>query len=82
MDSETNEFTEEAGIDVGQVFKGVMETITATEAGLECRPLSVTLEDSWVWLAGLDAEPPRSYRPAALDRDNEARILAAYAARS
>ena len=60
----------------------VYSTQAASEAGLQCRPLSVTLEDSWAWLAGLDAEPPRSYRPAALDRDNEARILAAYAARS
>jgi 2'-hydroxyisoflavone reductase len=60
----------------------VHSTQAATAAGLECRPLSVTLEDSWSWLAGLDAEPARLYRPAALDRETEAGILAAYAARS
>jgi 2'-hydroxyisoflavone reductase len=60
----------------------VYSTQAATAAGLECRPMSVTLEDSWSWLAGLEAEPPRLYRPAALDRETEARILAAYAARS
>jgi hypothetical protein len=50
----------------------------AVAAGLRCRPLDETVEDTWAWLVSIGGQPPlRPDRPpTGLDPEVEARVLA------
>jgi 2'-hydroxyisoflavone reductase len=53
----------------------------ALEAGLRCRPVAETVEDTWRWLRAVGEVPVRAGRPprptVGLDPDREAALLAA-----
>ncbi|MER7440769.1 reductase [Micromonospora avicenniae] len=53
----------------------------AYAAGLTCRPIAETVEDTWRWLRAVGTVPPRAGRPArapvGLDPAREAAVLAA-----
>ena len=56
----------------------------ALAAGLTCRPLRETVRDTWEWLKDIPEEQ-RSFgrkMPHGIDPEKEARILAAWDARS
>jgi nucleoside-diphosphate-sugar epimerase len=55
----------------------------AHAAGLQCRPLTDTVRDTWAWLSGLPAPPPlrNGAKPAGLAPEREREVLRAWAAR-
>jgi hypothetical protein len=55
----------------------------AHAAGLHCRPVEQTVEDTWQWLSGLDGPPPprSDITPPGLDRERERAALDAWHAR-
>lgn len=56
----------------------------ALAAGLRCRPVTETVEDTWAWVASGDADMPAVYREIpdhGIDPGKEAAILAAWSDR-
>lgn len=59
-----------------------VDTSAALAAGLDCRPVSETVRDTWGWLREEGAAPQRSDRPApGLDPARESALLATWRAR-
>jgi len=59
-----------------------VDTSAALAAGLDCRPVSETVRDTWGWLREVGAPPQRSDRPApGLDPARESALLATWRAR-
>ncbi|MBS2536732.1 NAD-dependent epimerase/dehydratase family protein [Catenulispora sp. NF23] len=58
-----------------------VDTSRAEAAGLRCRPLCETVQDTWAWLAADDGQVRRSYqpkRPHGLSEDKERALFAAW----
>ncbi|GAB3956758.1 NAD-dependent epimerase/dehydratase family protein [Micromonospora vulcania] len=68
---------------LGHPYRGLLErdVTRAFAAGLTCRPMAETVEDTWRWLREVGTVPPRAGRvhrgPFGLDPDREAAVLAA-----
>ncbi|MET7668590.1 NAD-dependent epimerase/dehydratase family protein [Micromonospora luteifusca] len=66
----------------GHPYRGLLErdVTRAFAAGLTCRPVAETVEDTWRWLREVDTAPPRAGRPLhssiGLDPSREAAVLA------
>jgi 2'-hydroxyisoflavone reductase len=58
-----------------------LRTDKIESVGFSARPLVETVHASWEWLRSLSEPPEALYRPTAMDRATETRLLAAYAAR-
>jgi nucleoside-diphosphate-sugar epimerase len=56
----------------------------AHKAGLQCRPVEQTVQDTWYWLSALDGPPPLRPHldPPGLDREGERAALDAWHART
>ncbi len=56
----------------------------AHAAGLRCRPVEATVQDTWTWLSGLDGRPPlhEGLDPPGLDPGRERAALDAWHART
>ncbi|MGC4807427.1 reductase [Micromonospora sp. DT233] len=69
-------------IPVGHEYRWLHERDVrrAYATGLACRPVAETVADTWAWLRGVGAVPPRAGRPArqpvGLDPQREAALLA------
>lgn len=67
----------------GHPYRGLLErdVTRAVAAGLTCRPVAETVEDTWRWLREVGVVPPRAGRPhrssIGLDPTLEATVLAA-----
>jgi 2'-hydroxyisoflavone reductase len=54
----------------------------AVKAGLTFRPLSETIAGIYAWIDGLSEEEKKRIRPAGMNREREAKVLAAWKAKS